>query len=281
MQQRSFGPGLCVSVLGVGCGRVASINNPVPMREIEATLEAAVEAGVNLFDTADIYGQGDSERTLSRLLRRHRGRMFVVTKVGGRHSRYASAIRLAKPVLRMLVRSRPQLRNTVVRARTAAVSHNFHPDELRLAVEASRRRLRLDQLDGLLLHNPSISTLRDTEIHDFLAELLRAGSATHVGVSVESIAEVEAALRIPPVTIIQLPLVVANELSGTAILQQVRERNIAIFIREILRRPDSGIRNNFSLHNVVSAAIAPEFVTAAIIGVSTRSHLNELLSVLS
>src|SRR5215471_16678470 len=106
MQQRSFGPGLCVSVLGVGCGRVASINNPVPMREIEATLEAAVEAGVNLFDTADIYGQGDSERTLSRLLRRHRGRMFVVTKVGGRHSRYASAIRLAKPVLRMLVRSR-------------------------------------------------------------------------------------------------------------------------------------------------------------------------------
>jgi aryl-alcohol dehydrogenase-like predicted oxidoreductase len=39
-----------------------SINNAVPMREIEATLEAAVESGVTLFDTADIYGQGNSER---------------------------------------------------------------------------------------------------------------------------------------------------------------------------------------------------------------------------
>src|SRR5208282_4298942 len=107
MIRRSFGDGMRVSVLGVGCGRIASVSNPVPMREIEATLEAAVEAGVNLFDTADIYGQGDSERTLSRLLLRHRDRMFVLTKVGGRHSRYAGVIRLAKPLLRVVVRSRP------------------------------------------------------------------------------------------------------------------------------------------------------------------------------
>lgn len=120
MERRSFGDGVCVSVLGIGCGRVASISNPVPMREIEATLEAAVEAGINLFDTADIYGQGDSERTLSRLLSRYRDRMFVVTKVGGHHSRYASAIRIAKPILRMLVRSRPQLRSAVVRS-----AHSF------------------------------------------------------------------------------------------------------------------------------------------------------------
>jgi len=49
MEQRSFGDGVCVSVLGIGCGRVGSISNPVPMREIEGTLEAAVAAGVNLF----------------------------------------------------------------------------------------------------------------------------------------------------------------------------------------------------------------------------------------
>ncbi len=54
MIRRSFGNGVRVSILGVGCGRVGSISNPVPMREIGATLEAAVEAGVNLFDTADI-----------------------------------------------------------------------------------------------------------------------------------------------------------------------------------------------------------------------------------
>ena len=46
----------------MGCDR-GSINNTVPTREIEVTLEAAVEPGVTLFDTTDIYGQGDSERT--------------------------------------------------------------------------------------------------------------------------------------------------------------------------------------------------------------------------
>jgi aryl-alcohol dehydrogenase-like predicted oxidoreductase len=127
MKQRSFNDDVRVSVIGIGCGRVASISNPVPMREIEATLEAAVEAGINLFDTADIYGQGDSERTLSQLLRRHRDRMFVVTKIGGRHGRHAGIIRLAKPLLRMLVRSKPRLQSTIVRARTATVSKNFHP----------------------------------------------------------------------------------------------------------------------------------------------------------
>jgi aryl-alcohol dehydrogenase-like predicted oxidoreductase len=81
---RSFGDGVCVSVLGVGCDRVGSTSNPVPMHEIEATLEAAVEAGVNLFDTRQ-------RATLARLLRRHRDRLFIVTKVDGRHGRYAAA----------------------------------------------------------------------------------------------------------------------------------------------------------------------------------------------
>jgi aryl-alcohol dehydrogenase-like predicted oxidoreductase len=276
MERRSFGDGVSVSVLGIGCGRVASINNTVPMGEIEATLEAAVEAGVNLFDTADIYAQGDSERTLSRLLLRRRDRMFVVTKVGGRHSRYAGAIRFAKPLLRVLVRSRPQLRSAVVRARTATVSYNFRPYDLRRAVEGSRRRLRLDQLDGLLLHSPSLETLRDPEIHEFLAELLHRGWTAHVGASVKSLPEVEAALSIPAITILQMPLEVSNALLGTAVIEHIRKRNIGVFVREIF----AGVRlGTCSPQEAISAAIAPDFVTAAIIGVSTRRHLNESLSV--
>src|ERR1700761_1638512 len=147
-----------VSVLGVGCGRVGSISNPVPMKEVVATLEAAVESGVNLFDTADIYGQGESERVLGSLLRRHRDRMFVVTKVGGRHSRLAGMVRFAKPLLRVIAKSKSNIRDTIVTGRTVTVVHDFSPTDLRPAVEASRRRLGVDQLDGLLLHSPSNET---------------------------------------------------------------------------------------------------------------------------
>jgi len=277
LERRSFGDGVYVSVLGVGCSRVGSISNPVPMREIEATLEAAVEAGVNLFDTADIYGQGDSERTLARLLRRHRDRMFVVTKVGGRHGRYAGVVRLAKPLLRVLARSRPTLRGAVVAARTATVAHEFSSVDLHQAVEASRRRLGLDQLHGLLLHSPSTETLRKPEIHDFLGELLRSGKAARVGASIDSLAALEVAVSIPALTILQAPMEVAKALSGTAVLECVRRRDIGLFVREVLPKPDRGIDETHSLRETLSSAIAQDLTTAAIVGVSTRQHLNDLL----
>jgi aryl-alcohol dehydrogenase-like predicted oxidoreductase len=277
MESRSFDNGVRVSVLGIGCARVGSISNSVPMREIEATLEAAVEAGVNLFDTADIYGQGDSERALSRLLRRHRDRVFVVTKVGCRHSRHAGIIRLAKPLLRKMVRSQPRARSIIVNARAAMVGNVFNPPDLRRAVEASRRRLGLDRLNGLLLHNPSLETLRNPEIHLFLSELLRSGWASHVGVSVESLPEVEAAMCTPAITILQMPLSVAKALSGTTVLERIRQRKVGVFVREILAGliPDS-----YSIGEAVSMATSRDFITAAIIGVSTRRHLDELLSVI-
>jgi aryl-alcohol dehydrogenase-like predicted oxidoreductase len=248
------------------------------MREIEATLEAAVEAGINLFDTADIYGQGDSERTLARLLHRHGDRMFVVTKVGGRHSRYASVLRLVKPLLRVIARSRSNLRSAVVAVRTATVVHDFSPQDLLPAVDASRRRLSLDQLHGLLLHSPSVETLRKPEIHDFLAELLRSGKARRVGASVDSLAALEAAVSIPSVSMIQAPLEVVEVLPGSAILDHIRQRNTGLFVREVLRRSVAGRGDNRSPREALSAAIAPDFVTSAIVGVSTRQHLGELLS---
>jgi aryl-alcohol dehydrogenase-like predicted oxidoreductase len=275
MERRSFGNGLSVSVLGIGCGRVGSVNNPVPMREVERTLEAAVESGINLFDTADIYGQGDSERTLSRLLRRHRDRMFVVTKVGRQHGRYASAMRIAKPVLRMLVRSRPQLRTSVVRVRTASVSQRFQPRDLRLAIEGSRRRLRLDRLDGLLLHSPSLETLCDSEVHDFLAQVLHSGQASCIGASVESLPEVEAVLSMPvPITLLQVPSALANTFTETTI-EQLTRRNIGVFVRGILSDLST---SKLSPREAISAAVGPDFVTAAIVGLSSRRHLYESLS---
>jgi aryl-alcohol dehydrogenase-like predicted oxidoreductase len=275
MQQRSFSDNIQVSVFGVGCGRIGSISNPVPMREIEATLLEAIDAGVNLFDTADIYGQGDSERTLSRLLARHRESMFVVTKVGGRHSRYAGAVRITKPLLRIFIRSRPGLCRAVVTARTAMVRKNFDPLDLCRAIDGSRRRLGLDQLDGLLLHGPPVGTLRSPKTHDFLADLLHRGKVRHLGVAVESLTEVEAGLSISEISILQVPVVLVDGLAQSPMAEEIRRRKIAVFVREVLSGVHLGM---FSLREAISTAIAPDFVTSALIGVSTRHHLTELLS---
>ena len=183
MQYRSFGGGVKVSVLGMGCGRVGSINNTVPMREIKATLEAAVEAGVTLFDTADIYGQGDSERTLRTLIARHPGRLFVVTKVGFVHGRLAGVLRFAKPLLWAVLRPQPATRGAVLQARAQTMSQNFSPQYLREAVDRSRRRLGVDRLDALMLHSPPHEILMSSETHELLSDLVQRQRVSHVGVS--------------------------------------------------------------------------------------------------
>jgi aryl-alcohol dehydrogenase-like predicted oxidoreductase len=82
----------------------------------------------------------------------------------------------------------------------------------------------------------------------------------------------------PVITILQVPMAVANVLSGTPTLEFIRQRGIGLFVRGVLSSADNGIGGTRSLHERVSAAIAPDFVTAAIVGVSTRPHLAELLS---
>jgi aryl-alcohol dehydrogenase-like predicted oxidoreductase len=98
-----------------------------------------------------------------------------------------------------------------------------------------------------------------------------------VGASIDSLDALEAALSIPSVTMIQAPLEVANTLPGTAILGSMRQRNIGLFVREILRKASYGTDETQSPAQALFAAVAPDFVTSAIVGVSTRRHLRELL----
>jgi aryl-alcohol dehydrogenase-like predicted oxidoreductase len=281
MHHRTFDGGVDASVLGVGGGRIGSLNNPVPMREIERMLVAAVEAGINLFDTADIYGQGDSERAIGRLASRHRGRVFIVTKIGFTHGRYANVIRAAKPFLRLLVKSRSRTQSNVVYARARVMNQDFSVAYLRRAADASRRRLGVDRLDGLLLHDPPLPVLCDPRIADFLHDVSRDGTASHVGVSADSIAKVEAALAIPVVTMLQVPLRVATEMRRPNIADQLRDRRIALFVREILPKADHDRDCADAVRAALAAAIAPDYVTAAIVGVSTRQHLDGLLAAVS
>ena len=123
---------------------------PVPEAEVERVLDRAVEVGITLFETADVYGKGAMERRLGARLPRETTR--VVTKIG------------------------TDLGSVPPRKR-------FDLDHLRPAFERSRERLGRDKLDVVLLHNPTMSAMADSEPFDFLKELKRLGALRAWGVS--------------------------------------------------------------------------------------------------
>src|SRR5512147_2594153 len=120
MERRTLGKtGLKVSALGFGCGNVGGLMVRGTPADQERAVARAVELGINYFDTAPLYGDGESERNLGRVLRTLRPDVIVGTKC----------------------RIQPAERGRVAAALTASL-------------EASLQRLRLERVDLLQLHNP-------------------------------------------------------------------------------------------------------------------------------
>lgn len=143
--------GIEVSRLSLGAMTFGSGMPPisnVAVAEAEAMIERAVDAGVNLVDTADAYSGGEAEEILAPALARHRDRLLVATKVGFGGGDGA-----------------PLSRDNVMRS-----------------TEASLRRLGTDRIDILYLHRPDRTTSMD-ETMDALDELVTRGLVGTVGVS--------------------------------------------------------------------------------------------------
>jgi aryl-alcohol dehydrogenase-like predicted oxidoreductase len=156
MQTRHIGS-LEVSLVGLGCN---NFGRRIDAEATEQVVDAAIEAGITLFDTADVYGgDGASERLLGQALGSRRDQVVVATKFG----------------------------MELDDARQGA-----HPDYVRAACEASLRRLGTDHLDLYQLHRPD----PDVPIEETLGaldELVRAGEVRELGHSNLSAEEVDAA----------------------------------------------------------------------------------------
>jgi aryl-alcohol dehydrogenase-like predicted oxidoreductase len=160
MEKRRIGS-LEVSLVGLGCN---NFGWRIDAAATKAVVDAALEAGINFFDTADIYGTGQSEEFLGRALGLRRNQVVVATKFGLKMDEQRQG---AKPAY------------------------------VRQAVEDSLRRLGTDRIDLYQLHHPDAKT----PIGDTLAaldELVRAGKVREIGCSnfsVDQIREAEAAVR--------------------------------------------------------------------------------------
>jgi aryl-alcohol dehydrogenase-like predicted oxidoreductase len=160
MERRKIGS-LDVSVVGLGCN---NFGRRVDAEGTARVIDAALEAGVDFLDTADIYGTGESEEFLGRALKGRRERVVLATKFG---------------------------------MKMDEERHGAHPDYIRRAVEDSLRRLQTDRIDLYQLHTPDPSVpIADTL--GALDELVKAGKVREIGCSnfsADQLREAEDAVR--------------------------------------------------------------------------------------
>lgn len=200
MRSRPFGPARRpVSEVGLGTWQLGGDWGQVSDEQALAILRAAVDAGTNLFDTADVYGAGRSESLIGRFLKESNAPVFVATKLG----------RFSPP-------GWPQ---------------NFERAAIRQHTEASLKRLGVDALDLTQLHCVPTDVLRQGEIFAHLRELRSEGKIRAFGASVESVEEGLICLEQPGLASLQIIFSLLRQQAAERLLPEARKKNVAIFVR--------------------------------------------------
>jgi aryl-alcohol dehydrogenase-like predicted oxidoreductase len=262
------GPDALFSALGLGCSRIGSFNNPQPLGKSLALLEAAVEMGVTVIDTSNIYGQGDSERVIGRALRGKRESAFIVTKAGQGFSAKMRALRMLKPVLRSLLVCRSAGERAVTAHRETEMRTDWRPGHIVASLDASLRRLGTDHVDGFLLHSPPAEAVRQGDAGAALLALRQAGKVRHFGVSCDDQASLDAALAMPGLSLLQLPAGLLFDAANNGVAERIRQLGIRVMAREVLR-----MQPGISPAEAVRRALDQPFAICALIGTTNRAHL--------
>jgi aryl-alcohol dehydrogenase-like predicted oxidoreductase len=199
MKYRPLGQtGIRVSEIGLGCWQFGGDFGPVDGEEADATMEAAIQVGINFFDTANVYGSGQSESWIGNYLDKTRDTVFVATKYGRGPGVYPDGYSLAG-------------------MRQQALD----------AIE----RLRVDQLDLLQLHCVPTEVLRKGEVFDWLRTLQQEGLITHFGASVESIEEGLICLEQPGLTSLQVIFNLFRQKPAHELFPEALKKSVGIIVR--------------------------------------------------
>jgi aryl-alcohol dehydrogenase-like predicted oxidoreductase len=174
MQYRVLGrTGMSVSTISFGAWAIGGSWGAVDDEESMRTLHAAIDTGVNFIDTADVYGDGRSERLVARLRRERPGEtIYVATKAG-----------------RRLPKQTPG---------------GYTRENLVSWIDRSLSNLQVNRIDLLQLHCPPSSVFGDPAVYGVLDDLVTAGKIRHYGVSVERVDEALEAIEHPGVQSVQI-----------------------------------------------------------------------------
>jgi aryl-alcohol dehydrogenase-like predicted oxidoreductase len=201
LEYRNLGEtGMRVSEISLGTWAFGSGWGTVSDEESNATLNAAIDLGVNFLDTADVYGDGRSERLIGELLReRSSDEIFVATKAGRRLDPHTA--------------------------------EGYSYDNLSRFVERSLENLRVEALDLLQLHCPPTEVYRRDETFKALDRLQAAGKVRNYGVSVEKVEEAKMALAFPGVKTVQIIFNIFRQRPAEDFFPLAEERNVGVIAR--------------------------------------------------
>jgi aryl-alcohol dehydrogenase-like predicted oxidoreductase len=200
MQYRELGrTGWNVSAVSFGSWGIGGSWGPVKDAESLAALHRAVELGVNFFDTADVYGDGRSERLLAQLRRDHGGTIHIATKAGRRLDPHTAA--------------------------------GYNRENLTAFVERSLKNLDTEALDLLQLHCPPTEVFYMPEVFGVLDDLVQAGKVRYYGVSVERVEEALKAIEYPNVQSVQIIFNMFRHRPSELFFEQAQERRVGVLAR--------------------------------------------------
>jgi aryl-alcohol dehydrogenase-like predicted oxidoreductase len=188
-----------VSEVSFGAWAVGGTWGPVEDEESLKALHRAVDLGVNFFDTADVYGDGRSERLIRQLKSERSEKIVVATKAGRRLNPHVA---------------------------DAYTSENLEP-----FIDRSRENLGMDTLDLIQLHCPPTDVYYRPEVFEFLEAMVKAGKLQYWGVSVEKIEEALKAIAYPNCQSVQIIYNVFRQRPADLFLKEAEKHQVGVLAR--------------------------------------------------
>lgn len=199
MKTRILGKtGFSVSEIGLGCWQLGNDFGPMEDAQAQQILTMASEQGINLFDTADVYGAGISEQRIGNWLPSQTKAPIVISKVG---------------------------------RDGALFPDGYTKEKVRKNIEGTVNRLGVDALDLVQLHCIPPAVLKDGEIFTWLEDFQQQGLIKHFGASVETLEEALLCTEVPNLATLQIIFNIFRQDAAEQLLPIAAEKNIGIIVR--------------------------------------------------
>ena len=188
-----------VSTVSFGAWAIGSAWGHVDSGESLQALHRAVDLGVNFFDTADVYGDGHSERLLAQLKRERDEEIIVATKAGRRLDPH--------------------------------IADGYNADNLSQFIDRSLKNLAVEALDLLQLHCPPNEVYYRPEVFAALDDFVKQGKVRYYGVSVERVEQALKAIEFPNVQSVQIIFNIFRQRPADLLLKEAQRREVGILAR--------------------------------------------------